>query len=167
MIVNQLFYLVFKISSFSICSLAWCGYCHTSTLHLGFYPILWDPYRRSYRPLPLQRPRWTACSKPRPRKLRSDRSIIRTVRAYEYDTNIRTRAWRVHLRAPPTTSWWATRAVGETRNFCANTNHEHWAKFLSSENFVLYSIHRCHGHSATFCWFNYHRRVQAYQHMHV
>ena len=43
MISNQLF---FKSSS---CSLAWCRYWRTSTLHLGLCPILRDPYRRSYR----------------------------------------------------------------------------------------------------------------------
>ena len=76
--------------------------------------ILRDPYRRSYSLPPSQRPTllWTACSKLRPRKLRSERSIVprivRTVRACEYGT-------RVHSRAPPTTSWWATRAVGEIK----------------------------------------------------
>ena len=120
MIINQLFYLVFKTSSFSIYSLAWCHYCRTSTLHLRFCPILQDPYHQNYRLPPSQRPTllWTACSKLRPRKLRSERSIVRTVRACEDSTStfdIQARVWRVHSRAPPTTSWWATRAVGEIK----------------------------------------------------
>ena len=122
MIINQLFYLVFKTSSFSICSLAWCRYCRTSTLHLGFCPILRDPYCRSYHLLPSQRPTllWTACSKLRPRKLRSERLIVCTVHMckYSYCTStfdIWARAWCVHSRAPPTTSWWSTRAVGEIK----------------------------------------------------
>ena len=52
------------------------------------------------------------------------------------------RAWRVHSRAQPTTSWWATRAVGEIKFdemfMPMHAKHEHWAKFLSSENFVLW-----------------------------
>ena len=78
MIINQLFHLVLKTSSFSICSLAWCRHCHTFTLHLGFCPIWRDPYRQSYRLLPSQRPMLLrmACYKLRPRKLRSDRSIV-------------------------------------------------------------------------------------------
>ena len=83
---------------------------------------MWDPYRRSYRLPPSQRPTllWTACSKLRPRKLRStgERSIVCTVHTCKYSTStfdIRARAWRVHSRAPPTTLWWATRAVGEIK----------------------------------------------------
>ena len=77
------------------CSLVWCPYCHNSTLHLGFCPILQDPYRRSYRLLPSQRPMllWTACSKLRPRKLRSERSIVCTVHACEYGTSTFIDTW--------------------------------------------------------------------------
>ena len=41
-------------------------------------PILRDPFRRSYSLPPSQRPTllWTACSKLRPRKLKSERSIV-------------------------------------------------------------------------------------------
>ena len=124
MIINQLFYMVLKTSSFSIYSLAWCRHCCTFTLHLGFCPIWWDPYRQSYGLLPSQRPTLlrAACSKLRPRKLRSDRSIVtrivHTVNACKYSTstfNILAWAWRVHSRAPLTTSLWATRAVGEIK----------------------------------------------------
>ena len=120
MIINQMFYLVFK-TSFSICSLAWCHYCRTSTLHLRFWPILRDPYHWTYCLPPSHRPTllWTTCSKLRSRKLRSDRSIVprivRTVRACEYSTSTWARTWRVHSRAPPTTSWWATCTVGEVK----------------------------------------------------
>ena len=104
----------------SIAYWAWCRYCRTSTLNLRFCPILRDPYRWSYRLPPSQRPMllWMACSKLRPRKLRSERSIMHTVRMCEYGTStfdIRARAWRVHSRVPPTTSWWATRAVSEIK----------------------------------------------------
>ena len=117
MIINQLFYLVFKTSwdffldlQPSLMSLL--SYFHGAP---RVCPILRDPYRRSYSLPPSQRPTllWTVCSKLRPRKQRSERSIVprivRTVR------DIRARAWRVHSRAPPTTSWWATRAVGEIK----------------------------------------------------
>ena len=74
MIINQLFYMVLKTSSFSIYSLTWCRHCCTFTLHLGFCPIWRDPYRQSYGLLPSQRPTLLrmACSKLRPRILRSD-----------------------------------------------------------------------------------------------
>ena len=85
---------------FSICSLAWCRYRCTSTLHLGFFQIMRDPYHWSYRLPPSQRSTllWTACSKLRPRKLRNESSIVlrivHTVRVCEYGTstfNIRAR----------------------------------------------------------------------------
>ena len=111
-----------QTSSFLICSLAWCRYCCTM-LHFGFCPILPDPYRRSYLLLPSQRPTlpWTACSKLRPRKLRSEwctssTRIVRTVGTCKYGINtFDIWAWHVHSRTPPTTSCWATRPVGETK----------------------------------------------------
>ena len=149
MIINQMFYLVFKTPSFSICSLAWCRYCHTSMLHPGFCPILRAPYHRSHRLLPSQRPMllWTACSKLRLRKLRREKSIVLrivcNVRACEYSTStfdIQARAWLVDWELHPLlpgeqlVQW----AKLNRWNFCAITKYEHWAKFLSSENFVLY-----------------------------
>ena len=114
--IQNLFFLDLQPSLMSLLS-----YFHVAP---WVRPILQDPYHQSYHLPPSQRPMllWTVCSKQRWRKLRSKRSImpriVCTVCACKYGTStfdIRARAWLVHLRAPPTTSWWATRAVGEIK----------------------------------------------------
>ena len=85
-------YHMCSIACKDISPLAWRRtplYCRTSTLHLGFCPILWDPYRSTHRLQLSQKPTllWTACSKLRPRKLRNGRSIVRTVHVCECGTS--------------------------------------------------------------------------------
>ena len=113
MIINQLFYLVFKTSSFSICSLAWCRYCRTSTLHLRFARSCGTPWW-SYNLPPSQRPTllWTACSKVTKKTTKWEISRMHCMRAKTV-LDIQARVWHVHSRAPPTIFWWATCAVGE------------------------------------------------------
>ena len=109
-------------ASFLICSLAWCHYHPISTLLPGFARSCRTPVSRAIitavngmhgsRKL---NTRFLVSPISSPHLRRS--ILLRMVNTVRVRANslLDIQAWRVCLRAQPTTSWWATRAVGEVK----------------------------------------------------